>query len=196
MSQNDRPRLRAFTFLMGVLTLLVGLLMLVMPATAKMGGEWILATLMIGGAIMSAGFAATALRQDVRVYTSLLATLSLATGVTILVHPLDTFITLTTLLGIYFMLESGLFGGLGLSLRPNWSATGLLLMIGAISFVLSALIWLRLAGAPKTVIVGLLGISFIARGAAYVALSIMMKGRAPLQPASQERKSGEVPGEA
>lgn len=194
MTVNDRPRLRALTMTLGVLTLLVGLLIIFMPAVAKWGGEWILAALMLGGALMSAGFAATALRRDVRVFTSLLAALSLATGVVILVHPLDTFITLTTLLGVYFMLESGLFAGLGLSLRPNWSASALLFAIAAISFVLSALIWLRLAGAPRGTILILLGISFIARGILYVSLALRIKGQAPLPPTAQQQPRGTVAG--
>lgn len=193
MYKSDRPGLRAATLLTGFLTLAVGILFLAMPAVAKVGNEWIIATLFICGAITNAGFSITTLRTDVRVYTILLTALSLATGVIILVNPLDTYMTLTTLFGMYFILESALFGGLGMSLRPNWLASFWLFATSAISFVMSVLIWLRLAGSPKSVIITLIGISFIARGVLYIALSLIMRGRAPLPPASNSQAKEGIP---
>jgi uncharacterized membrane protein HdeD (DUF308 family) len=181
MSQSDRPKLRLVTMTTGLLTALVGVLLLAVPAVVQYGKEWIIAGLLLGGAVTTAGFALTALRLDIRVYTALLAALSLVTAVIILVNPLDRFITLTTLLGFYFMIESGLMGGLGMSVRPNWTASFWMFSYAIVSFFMSALIWLFLAGAPKKVLVGMLAISFILRGLMYVALSILMKGRAPLR---------------
>ena len=180
MNQHDRPKLRVLTMTTGLLTALVGILLLTWPEVVKYGKEWIIAALLIGGAVTSAGFTITAYRFDVRVYTALLAVLSLVTALIILLIPLDRSVTLTTLLGIYFMIESGLMGGLGMSVRPNWSASVWMFAYAAVSFVMSMLIWLALAGAPKRVLVGMLAISFIVRGTMYVALAILIKSRAPL----------------
>ena len=184
MNPGDRPRLRAFTFVLGVLTMVIGAGLFIVPEVMKMGGEWILACLFIAGAVTTAGFAVTTLRLDVRAYCMLLSAISLVTGVIVLVHPLDTFITMTTLLGMYFILESALMGGLGTSLRHIFSVAVWPFLFSLLSFVISALIWLRLSGAPREVLLALVGISFVARGAMWIILSVMMKGRGPLAPST------------
>jgi uncharacterized membrane protein HdeD (DUF308 family) len=94
------------------------------------------------------------------------------------------------------MAESGLLGGLGMSLRPNWNVSVWLFATGLISFVMSVLIWLRLAGSPKHVILSLVGISFIARGVLYIALARMIRSGARLPPAGIERGKSELEGQA
>lgn len=184
MKVDDRPVLRALTLVVGLLTMLLGIAFITVPTMVKMGNEWLIALLILGSAVLCAGFMFTTLRSDVRGYTGLLTLLSLATGLTILINPLDRAITLTVVLAVYFMVESALWGGLGTSLRPHWSITIILYCIALVSFVLSLLIWLRMAGAPKPVIVSLLGINFIARGLGYMAIGFMMKGRERLAPDS------------
>lgn len=195
MNRNDRPVLRAVTILVGLMTALIGILFIAVPAIAKIGNEWILAAMFIAGGVMTAGFAATTLHADVRVYTVLLTILSIGTGLTALINPLDRSITLTTLLGMYFMVEAALYAGIGTSLRRYTGPSVLMMAIAMISFVMSMMIWLYMAGSPKTVILSLLGISFIARGLAYVLLSLMMRGQAPLAPsASQPGKAPQPTG--
>lgn len=182
MSTMERPKLTVFTFVTGLLTLAVGLITIIVPAVAQMGREWLIASVLIASGVTSIGFAATALRQEVRVYAILLAASSIAAGLTVLLHPLDTFITFTTLMGIYFMIESGLMGGLGMSVRSNRTAALMIFAMGSVSLIMSALIWLRLAGSPLKVIVTLVGITFIARGVMYMILAILIKGQGPLAP--------------
>jgi uncharacterized membrane protein HdeD (DUF308 family) len=186
-----RPKLALLTYIAGALTLLVGVLFLTVPAIVRPGNEWLLALILICGGVTSAAFSVSALRTDVKIYTLLLAVLSLCTGLIVLVHPLDTFITLTTLLGFYFMFESALMGGLGMNLRPHWRAAIWPLMLSAISLVLSASIWMKLAGSPKAVIVILLGISFVARGAVYIAMASIVRTQAAL-PANTPPPGGQA----
>ena len=199
MERNERPVLTAFTFAVGAVTLAIGLVTVFWPSLARFGREWLIALVLILSGVCSAGFAATTLRKDVRVYTILMALLSIATGIIVAVHPLDTFITFTALMGLYFMIEAALLGGLGMSLRPHWTAVACILTMGAVSLVMSALVWSIMAGASRGVIVILVGITFIARGLMYLILAILMRGRAPLAPKSMEDdvppESSEAPAE-
>ncbi len=182
MSIAERPKLTALTFVAGVLTLAVGIVTIATPALARTGREWLIAVVLLLSGLTSAGFAITTLRRNVRTYTSLLALLSIATALVVLNSPLDTFITLTTLMGVYFTMESVLMGGLGMSLLPHRAAASCVLGLGAVSLIMSALIWLKLAGASQHIIVMLVGVTFVARGVMYLTLAVLIKGRAPLTP--------------
>jgi uncharacterized membrane protein HdeD (DUF308 family) len=88
---------------------------------------------------------------------------SLVAACLLFFHPLDTFITFTTLLGVIFCIQGILLVTLGMEVRP-FRLWFLPVISGAVSLVFSAMIWLFLSGMLFHKIAIMAGILLLIRG--------------------------------
>lgn len=93
----------------------------------------------------------------------ILIVLRVGTAMMIFFHPLDTNITFTTLMGIYFGLDGALVIGEAKKLRRLGYLTMPSLITGIVSVVMCALLWLFLKGYDYFVISTLLALTFAVR---------------------------------
>lgn len=158
----------------GVLSVLGGVLALANPLAASVAAETIIAwTFLLAGvlqvitAIRARGFAAT-------LWAALIGVLGVLIGVSLLANPLAGLVSLTTIMGVVLL-------ALGLAkLITAWSLRGadlfwLILLSGALSILLGAMIF---ASFPASVVRSLgllLAIELISNGVALIALSLMRR---------------------
>ncbi len=152
---------------LGGINILLGICMIVIPyVTEKKIGvvPFLLALMILLGGVFSAISTFVSRGPERSWMGALQVILRFATGIIILVSPLEGSVTLTTLLGIYFGLDGALILGIASRVRHEKETVTALLILGVTSIVFSVLIWLLIAGSPIKVIAGVLGITFLIRG--------------------------------
>ena len=156
--------------LMGVFTIILGILAIVMPWVA---GESVV--LMIGVLVMAGGiarmfwaFKAGSLGKGILVF--LIGVLTLLAGIAVISHPMITSAVLTLLLTIYFIVDGIAELAAAFSLPSGQSGKGWLIFDGLVTVVLGGLIF---SGFPLTgtLAIGvLLGIRLLFAGITMIAL--------------------------
>jgi uncharacterized membrane protein HdeD (DUF308 family) len=161
----------------GVGFVIVGTLAVILPFVAALALELTLGVVLVVAGVfqIAHGFVARAWRGAVlQVFAGILY---LLVGILLLANPLEGVLTLTVLLGVFFVLDGGFKVGTAFKWRPrpNW---GWLMVNGVVSLVLALLI---LAGLPGTALWALgllLGINFIFNGWTMIVLAVSIKNAA------------------
>jgi uncharacterized membrane protein HdeD (DUF308 family) len=179
MRAEEAPRRRKALLVTGVVAIVAGLVAVVVPAVASVG-----TSIFIGWILLLAGIAmfVGALGADglgAKLLTGLVALLTVAAGLYLLVSPLDGTFTLTVMLVLWFVGVgiARIAGGLASLGSPG---AGYTIGAGAASLVLGILIARRLPSAADWAIGLLVGIDFIV----YVLLAL---GRAFSEPTVTDR---------
>jgi uncharacterized membrane protein HdeD (DUF308 family) len=170
-------RMRRWLTIAGVLSLLAGIVAIVLPNVASIATAifvgWLLvlvAALYVVDAFSTRDQARAALRL-------LLAVLTFAAGVYLLVAPSDGTFTLTVILVIWFVAIGIARLVIGLTDYPTLEGT-MLTLSGALALGLGLLIAMRLPDAASWAIGLFVGIDFIFTGALMIALAEALRVRA------------------
>jgi uncharacterized membrane protein HdeD (DUF308 family) len=170
----------------GIVTVLVGILIMAAPLFYIMGRpiEIRIAMILILGGMAGLVHARNTRYLDCNYLIWILAAVNFVVGLIIIFHPLDTNITFTTLIGLYFIVDGALSIGIGLGLR-KYKFFIWILIRGVISLVLFFLVWFLLAGASIQIMALLFGISFILRGAVIIIMAMLIRdyGKSEMTPA-------------
>lgn len=154
----------------GGFTILLGLVILLLPVSPE---KRQFVESMVGVMLLSSAAIYLLLSWLFRKIDSLylvvgLAAVTLASGLLILLHPLDTFLTFYTLMAVMFLLEGALLIGLSLNRRSHGGKLWHFVMsLGIISLVCAVLLWFVMAGSQLSTVRILIGLTFIARGGVY-----------------------------
>lgn len=170
----------------GSLQVLVGLAVffpVVVPESLQ-----ILVGIMILVMAVVAGALTWLLRQVVNpTYGILMTLIRLVTAGMLLFHPLDTNITFTTLVAIYFGLDGALGVGEAQKVRLVKPLYAVFMIVSIASIVLSLSIWLYMKGASYVTIATLLALTFWLRGGAAIYLSLCAKkAKQPEEPVTEQ----------
>jgi uncharacterized membrane protein HdeD (DUF308 family) len=164
----------------GIFTVVIGLLILGAPILMRGSIRPMVAImLLLGGlsqglyTLLGRGMLGLKRPEDV-VLSWLLTIIPLIVGILVLVHPLDTFMTFTTLMAMFFGVEGALRIGKGYGMRPH-KLFILPIILGIISIIFCLLIFYLIAGVPEEIIIDLLGLTFIARGFVTLLLGFAAK---------------------
>jgi uncharacterized membrane protein HdeD (DUF308 family) len=163
MREEEDRRRRPALIVTGGLAILAGLVAVIVPAVASVGTAlfigWIL--LLAGIAMCFGVFAVAGL--GAKLLSGLVALVTVAAGLYLLVSPLDGTFTLTVMLVLWFVGVgiARIAGGLATLGRPG---AGYTIAAGAASLVLGILIGRRLPSAADWAIGLLVGIDFIIYG--------------------------------
>jgi uncharacterized membrane protein HdeD (DUF308 family) len=175
MRAEDDRRRRPALIVTGVLAILAGLVAVVVPAVASVGTAvfigWIL--LLAGIAMFVGAFGAEGLRS--KLLSGLVALITVAAGLYLLVSPLDGTFTLTVMLVLWFV-GVGIARIAGGIVSLGNEGAGYTIAAGVASLVLGVLIARRLPSAADWAIGLLVGIDFIIYG-------LLALGRAFSEPA-------------
>ena len=136
----------------GIFTVALGLSILSVPHLVREGLETLIAIIIILSGLAQAGYTFSCRRTiglerpEGFLMSLLLTILALVVGIVILVYHLETVITFTTLIAIYFGLDGVLRIGRGLSMRQH-KIFILPILLGITSIAFFLLIWFYMAGA-------------------------------------------------
>ena len=185
------PRLHKFWGLIlmaGILNALVGLTIF-LPNFKGEGVIFMVAIMILFGAVLAA-IHTFCLGKSHDMFGGILAIiLRLITGGLLLFHPLDTNITFTTLLAMYFGLDGALIVGEAMRMRRlRHGEYPFFLVLGITSVLFSALIWLFMKGADYTTISLLIALTFWIRAITLLRVAYQLKKMRTLnQPSSPEQ---------
>jgi uncharacterized membrane protein HdeD (DUF308 family) len=160
----------------GVLSLVAGAVAIVVPAVASVATAIFIGWILVFAAVVQAYGAFSVRHAGHRALRLLLAALTLAAGVYLLVAPLDGTFTLTVMLVIWFV-AAGVFRiTVGLS---EWGVpgSGMLVLTGVLDLALGVLIAEQLPGSADWAIGLLVGIDLVFSGALLIALSRVLSPR-------------------
>lgn len=171
MEENTiKPQIQVCTA-NGILNVIMGLAIISLPATMMtnrsiMVHEFIanlFTVFLIFSGLLQFAYLQFGPKQNSTIYMALNAALSLGTGVLIFFHPLDTNMTLETVLAIFFS-ASGAFT-IGMAVRnigrPNFA---FVVTHAALSLLLAIFIWFGALGFSGPLLAVLIGADFILRG--------------------------------
>jgi uncharacterized membrane protein HdeD (DUF308 family) len=166
----------------GVLAIVLGIAAILLPRFSTLVIESWLAFVLISVGTSST-FYAIKTRPEGFVWQVALGLLYIGTGILLLVNPLGGVLTLTLLLGSFFLTEGVFESILAFQLRPqkNW---GWVLSNGIITFALGVLVW---SGWPQDAfwtIGTLVGISVLSTGVSRLMLS--MNHQSPALPSTPD----------
>lgn len=156
---------------LGTVLIVLGIVALSLPAMVTLGIELLLGWLLVIGGVAQAVHALAARKSAAFFLTLLSAVLYLGVGVLLLAYPLQGILTLTLVLGTFFMIEGIFKIMLALRLRstPNWYW---LLISGIVALLLGAIIWAWWPGDAPWVIGLLVGIDMIFSGWSMVMIAL------------------------
>jgi uncharacterized membrane protein HdeD (DUF308 family) len=154
----------------GVLSLIVGAVAIVVPAVASVATAIFIGWILVVASVVQAAEAFSVRHVGRRILRLLLAAITLAAGVYLLVAPLDGTFTLTVMLVIWFVAAGVFRVAVGLS---EWGVpgAGMLTFTGVLDLALAVLIAEQLPDSAGWAIGLLVGIDLIFTGVFLVALA-------------------------
>ncbi len=164
-------RLIAFLWIVGLISVLLGLIALVFPLAASIGVELTFGILLVVVGVFEVA-RGVSMRGVANIAMNLLfGALALAAGLFLLFFPLGGILTLTVVLSWFFLLGGGLKIAAAFHLRPlnGW---GWLAFSGVISVILGGLLLLGLPGTATWALGLLFGIDLVFLGAAQIAVAV------------------------
>jgi uncharacterized membrane protein HdeD (DUF308 family) len=170
-------RLRAASgklFWLGVVFVVLGIAAIVFPMMSTL-----VATLLVGWVLLIGGafglFGSFSIHGTGPFFGALLiALLTIAAGLFLLLNPLAGALALTLMLGIIFVLQGTSEIVFAFEMRPNGAWVGMLLS-GIASLVLAALIAAGWPGISAIALGILLGVNFVSSGLGYIFVSRMLR---------------------
>jgi uncharacterized membrane protein HdeD (DUF308 family) len=168
--------------LTGIIAIILGIAAILIPNISTLVAEAWLALILISVGTSNTFYAAKN-RPDGFGWQVFLGLLYVGTGVLLFAYPLNGILTLTLLLGSFFLTEGVFESVLALKLRPqrNW---GWVLGNGIITLILGLLVWFEYPQDAPWAIGTLVGISVLSTGVSRVMLSLNQKPAIDPPPAS------------
>lgn len=156
--------------LTGIVAIVLGIAAILIPNISTLVAETWLALILIGVGASNTVYAAKN-RPDGFGWQVFLGLLYIGTGILLFAYPLNGVLTLTLLLGSFFLTEGVFESVLAFKLRPqkNW---GWVLGNGIITLILGLLVWFEWPQDAPWAIGTLVGISVLSTGVSRVMLSL------------------------
>ena len=164
----DQPR--NLGLLIGLVAIVLGAVAIFAPAFSTLVAETWLALILISVGASNA-FYAIKHRPESFGWRVFLGVLYIITGLLLFIYPLPGILTLTLLMGSFFLTEGVVECVLAFKLRPqkNW---GWVLANGIVTLVLGVLVWLQWPQDANWAIGTFVGISVLSTGVSRVMLSL------------------------
>lgn len=165
------PRgLRTWLWIVGIASMLLGALAIVFPFAATLAVELVTGAILVVSGVMELIRAVVMRRNGNLPWDALFGLAALVAGVILLLWPLQGIVTLTLVVGIFFLIAGAFKTVASLSLRPfpGWGWVG---VSGALSILLGLVLLFGLPGTASWAIGLLVGIDLIFLGAAEIAMA-------------------------
>ena len=162
---------RTLVMAVGVLIALLGIVAILAPFVSGLALTLVFGGLLVAGAIFHTASAFAARGWSGFAFGVLLAVLYGIAGVALLANPTLGLVTLTLLLGIYFLVEGVVQLLMGLRIRAN-SNWGWMLFSGIVSLLLSSLILLEFPSSAAWAVGLLFGVNLLTTGVAMASLAM------------------------
>ncbi|NEP17646.1 MAG: HdeD family acid-resistance protein [Leptolyngbya sp. SIO4C1] len=177
MTQSPAQAVKSATrwsIILGALMMLLGIAAISLPLTTSLAFTIWIGWLLIGNSILKFIYAAQTREEGSFWVKLILAVLYLGAGVLLVVNPLEGVLTLTLLLGTFFVAEGLVELILAIQVRSlsNW---GWVLFNAVLTLLLGIIVWLRWPLDAPWLIGTLVGVSFIASGLSRVMLSLAVR---------------------
>jgi uncharacterized membrane protein HdeD (DUF308 family) len=163
---------------LGILMIILGVIAIGTPLVAALAVDFLVGWLLVIGGLAHLIDSFRSHQWGGFLLELLTGALYLAIGILLLVHPLRGVLTLTMLLGIFFIIEGIFKIVLAIELRKIWS-WGWLLVNGILALILGVLIWRQWPSSSAWAIGLLLGIDLVFGGWSMIILSLAAKQPAP-----------------
>ena len=170
-SHPEAPRgLRTWLWIAGIASILLGALAIIFPFAATLAVELVIGAILAVSGIVELIRTVAMRRNGSLIWNALFGLAALAAGVILLVWPLEGMLTLTIVVGVFFLLGGAfkLVAGFGLRPFPGWGWIG---FSGALSVLLGLLLLFGLPGTALWAIGLLVGIDLIFLGIAEIAMA-------------------------
>jgi len=162
---------RTLVMAVGVLVALLGIVAILSPFVSGLAVTLVFGALLVTGALLQTASAVAARGWSGFAFGIALAALYAVAGVVLLVNPTVGLVTLTFLLGMYFLVEGvvQLLMGLRVRANENW---GWMLFSGIVSLLLSSLVLLEFPSSAEWAIGLLFGVNLLTTGVAMASLAM------------------------
>ena len=164
-------RTATILLLLGAFFALGGVLALANPFAASLAVASLVGAVFLAGGVLQLWFAFRDAAQPHRIWNGFVGLVGVVAGVSLLANPLQAAISLTLLLAVLFLF-TGLSRVIGAWALRGSALFWMLLLSGAASLILGALILNWLPEAGSSLLGLLLGFELIAEGAALIVLGI------------------------
>lgn len=161
----------ALLILLGIVLVIFGVLALANPLAASIAVTTLVGIAFLLGGVVQLWLAFSDDENPHRIWTGVIGVISLLAGVSLLADPLGGVISLTLLLGVLFLVTGIVRLVMALRLRETpffW----LLLLSGAASVLLGALIFITFPEAASTLLGYLVGFEVLFEGGALIGLGL------------------------
>jgi uncharacterized membrane protein HdeD (DUF308 family) len=165
---------RGLLITIGIVTILAGVAAIIVPRMATLAIELLIGAVLVVDGVLQ-GIHAFQLREGKESWwRGLGALLAFAVGLILLFFPLQGILTLTLLIGIFFLLSGGFKIMLAFQVR-SWSGWGWILTSGIISLFLGLLVFLLWPEGARWMIGVLVGVDLVFGGWWLIALGGMTR---------------------
>ena len=161
-----------------ILMFVCGILAISLPLASSIGIVMLLSWLILFAGMSHLVFAFQSHNAGGFIWKILLAVLYIAAGIYMLMHPLLGVVTLTLILGIFFLLE-GIVEIAFYFFMHGFRNSGWVLFDGIVSLILGAMIWRQWPSSSVWVIGTLVGISLMFIGLSRFMLSMAVRRMIP-----------------
>jgi uncharacterized membrane protein HdeD (DUF308 family) len=158
----------------GLLALVAGILALVHPFAASLTVVTLAAVGFIAAGILKAVYAARIRDDAAFTWSLILAALFVFLGFGLWFNPLAGMLSLTAMVGVFFLLIGGLKTAFALHLR-GFGGWGWVLASGLLSLVLGVVIFANFPVAARTILGLLLGIELVSTGIAFLIVGLILR---------------------
>lgn len=172
---DTAPRgLRTWLWITGIVSGVIGALAIIFPFAATLAAELVIGAILVVSGVVELVRAFAMRRNGSLVWNVLFGLAALAAGVILLVWPLQGMVTLTIVVGIFFLIGGAfkLVAGFGLRPFPGWGWIG---FSGALSMLLGLILLFGLPGTAMWAVGLLVGIDLIFLGAAEIAMAYALR---------------------
>jgi uncharacterized membrane protein HdeD (DUF308 family) len=176
--ENVFSRHWGWMMVLGIFMILLGLIAIGTPWVAALAIDFLVGWLLVVGGLAHLLDAFQSRKWGGFFLELLTGALYLIMGIVLLMHPLRGVLTLTMLLGIFFLIEGIFKIVLAIELRKIWS-WGWMLMNGILALVLGGLIWNQWPSSSAWAIGLLVGIDLLFGGWTMIILSLAARQPTP-----------------
>jgi uncharacterized membrane protein HdeD (DUF308 family) len=171
MTHDTVPRgLKTWLWIAGIVSIVMGVLAVLFPFAATLATELLIGALLVVSGILELVRAFAMRHNGKPIWNVLFGLVALVAGAILLGWPLQGMVTLTIVLGVFFLLGGAfkLFAGFDLRPFPGWGWIG---FSGALSVLLGILLLFGLPGTALWAVGLLVGIDLIFLGVAEIAMA-------------------------
>ncbi|KPP85813.1 MAG: hypothetical protein HLUCCO07_01820 [Rhodobacteraceae bacterium HLUCCO07] len=165
------PRgLKTWLWIAGIVSIVMGVLAVLFPFAATLAAELVIGAILVASGLLELVRAFAMRHNGSLAWNALFGLAALVTGGILLAWPMQGIVTLTIVLGVFFLLGGAfkLVAGFGLRPFPGWGWIG---FSGALSVLLGLLLLFGLPGTALWAVGLLVGIDLIFLGFAEIAMA-------------------------